>query len=326
MLVITLGDPFSITQECLVQLSPLWAQSERWPVVLVGSLKQWHVQNQLFGFPPFPFEPIKNWSEVTRPGLYFYAIDGDERVLDPAQLSPLERGQIATRALQSLSKGLVLRKSLAVVTAPIDKHACALAGFRFPGQTEYFEDLWQKSGIMILAGPRLRVALASNHLPLAQVTPAIDEPLLLRKLHDLDISLRSTFQIESPRIAVAALNPHAGDGGLFGDEDTLILKPAIEKVRSLGLDVSGPFPADTVFFRAYEEAYDAVLAMYHDQGLAPLKALHFYDAINVTGALPALRVSPDHGPASDLYGLKKARNDSFRLALEAARRYLQTHV
>ncbi len=322
MLIITLGDPLSVNQECLVKLADLWAKPYPRPVVLIGSAVQWELQAQRFGYPSWPFQMVKRWDEVQRSGLYFMSIDAKEAAVDAASLSPLERGQIATRALMALKEGPKPSRSLAVVTAPIDKHACALAGFAFPGQTEFFENLWGQQGLMLLAGSRLRVALATNHLPLSQVTAAVNEPLIVRKLHLLERSLKEVYQIAAPRLGVAALNPHAGDGGLFGDEDSRILAPAIDQARAQGLNVTGPHPADTLFFRAYHGAFDAVLAMYHDQGLGPLKSLHFYDAVNVTGGLPALRISPDHGPAADLYGRFEARDDSFRLALEQALRYL----
>lgn len=325
MLVITLGDPYSINQNCLMQLTELWARPQPGPVVLVGSLGQWERQTQIFSWPSFSWKLIESWDAVPRqsPGLYFMPIDAAarEKTVDPSELSSAERGGIAVRALEKL-KSLPPSAELAVLTAPIDKKAASLAGFHFPGQTEFFEDLWQGSGIMILAGARLRVALATNHLRLAAVTGAITEELLQRKIRLFAASLRSIFGLKAPRLGVAALNPHAGDGGLFGDEDQRVLAKAVAAARAEGYEVSGPHPADTVFFRAYQGQFDGVLAMYHDQGLGPLKTVHFYDAINVTGGLSALRLSPDHGPAADLFGSQAARADSFGLALQQAHHFL----
>jgi 4-hydroxythreonine-4-phosphate dehydrogenase len=151
----------------------------------------------------------------------------------------------------------------------------------------------------------------------------LTEDLLERKCRLLLNSLQRVFNIEHPKIAVAGLNPHCGDGGLFGNEDQLVIAPVVKKLRAEGFDVEGPLPADTIFFRAYSGEFAAVLAMYHDQGLGPLKSLHFYDAVNVTGGLPHLRISPDHGPAADLYGRSIARSDSFRQALQRALTYLR---
>ncbi len=318
MLIITLGDPLSVSVECLVREKDLWAMDPTRTVVLVGSRKQWLQQTSV----PITFKEIQNWSALQGPGLYFYNSSPDAPERDPRKLSEEERGRIAFAALSALRSLPTDQKSLAVMTSPIDKYCCAKAGFRFPGQTEYFEDLWGAQGIMILAGTRLRVALATNHLALRDVPNAIRKELIVQKARLLHASLQRIFGLSQPRLAVAGLNPHCGDGGLFGDEDTRIIAPAVEEARRLGLDIVGPLPADTIFFRAYSGAFDGVLAMYHDQGLGPLKSLHFYDAINVTGGLAHLRLSPDHGPAAELYGRNEARSDSFRLALQQARHYL----
>lgn len=318
MLIITLGDPLSVAVECLLLEQELWAQQPEKTVVLVGSRAQWlHEAGSAIGF-----KDIKQWSAISGPGLYFLDSSPGSAAVDPRQLSTLQRGQMAFAALESLRQLPSTSSPRAVMTSPIDKYNCAQAGFRFPGQTEYFEDIWGQQGIMILAGTRLRVALATNHLALRDVPAAVTQAVILQKARLLHASLQRIFGIDRPRLAVSGLNPHCGDGGLFGDEDQRVIAPAVAELRRAGLDISGPLPADTVFFRAYHGAFDAVLAMYHDQGLGPLKSLHFYDAINVTGGLPHLRLSPDHGPAAELYGRHEARSDSFRLALQQARIYL----
>jgi 4-hydroxythreonine-4-phosphate dehydrogenase len=318
VLIITLGDPLSVSIECLLREKDLWANDPTRTIVLIGSRAQWLLQSSA----PIPFKEIRQWSALQGPGLYFYDSSPDCPAVDPRQLTDEQRGQVAFAALSALRALPADQKSLAVMTSPIDKYCCAKAGFRFPGQTEFFEDLWGAKGIMILAGTKLRVALATNHLALRDVPQAIRSELIVQKARLLHASLQRIFGLAQPRLAVAGLNPHCGDGGLFGDEDTRIIAPAVEEARRQGLDIVGPMPADTIFFRAYSGAFDGVLAMYHDQGLGPLKSLHFYDAINVTGGLPHLRLSPDHGPASELYGRHEARSDSFRLALQQARHYL----
>jgi 4-hydroxythreonine-4-phosphate dehydrogenase len=318
MMIITLGDPLSVAVECLILEKDLWANDPTRTVVLVGSRTQWLLQTSF----PLSFKEIKQWSAIQGPGLYFFDSSPDCPAVDPRQLTEEQRGQVALAALSSLRSLPAESKTLAVMTSPIDKYCCAKAGFRFPGQTEFFEDLWGGQGIMILAGSRLRVALATNHLALRDVPAAIRSDLIVQKARLLQVSLQRIIGLAKPRLAVAGLNPHCGDGGLFGDEDSRIIGPAVEQAKALGLDIVGPLPADTIFFRAYSGSYDGVLAMYHDQGLGPLKSLHFYDAINVTGGLSHLRLSPDHGPASELYGRNEARSDSFRLALQKARHYL----
>ncbi|RYZ60032.1 MAG: 4-hydroxythreonine-4-phosphate dehydrogenase PdxA [Proteobacteria bacterium] len=321
MLVITLGDPYGVSVECLLRLKKTWAEPKKGPTVVVGSYSQWKIQTKELQGSEIAFKAIGSWAEATLPGLYFLDIAPGNYAKSPKELTVKERGTIAKLALESL-KTLKNPEKLAVVTAPIDKFACAQAGFIYPGQTEFFCELWQDQGIMILAGTRLRVALATNHQRLADVPGLITEELICQKLGKLDSSLKVILKISNPRIVVAALNPHAGDQGLFGDEDQRIIAPAVERMRKLGMNVVGPKPADTIFFSAWQGNFDAVLAMYHDQGLGPLKTVHFYDAVNISGGLPHLRISPDHGPAGELYGKNLAKEDSFRLSLEHALSYL----
>ena len=322
MLIITLGEPLSVTVECLLRERELWAHEGGQTVIMVGAKQQWQYQSQEWKAGDLKFRDIKNFSDINRPGLYFLDSSPACPRMDPRKLDSKLRGEVAFAALQTLRSLPKLAEPLAVMTSPIDKHGCAKAGFPFPGQTEFFEDLWSTQGIMILAGPKLRVALATNHLALRDVPPAIQPSLILKKSQLLQSSLQRIFGIAEPRLAVAGLNPHCGDGGLFGDEDRLCIEPAVRAAQAAGINIVGPLPADTIFFRAHSGAFDGVLAMYHDQGLGPLKSLHFYDAINVTGGLPHLRLSPDHGPAAELYGLGEAKSDSFRLALQQARQYL----
>ncbi len=322
MLILTLGDPLSVSIECLWQQRSLWANDPLKTVVLIGARQQWNQQIKDLKAVHLPLKSLSSWTERQGPGLYFFDSSPWCPATDPRQLLEKDRGKVAFEALSTLRSLPASDEPLAVMTCPIDKSSCAKAGFAYPGQTEFFEDLWSQQGIMILAGPRLRVALATNHLALRDVADAIREDLIVRKCRLLGQSLQRIFGIAKPRLAVAGLNPHCGDGGLFGDEDRCIIAPAVVRARQEGLDVVGPLPADTIFFRAHEGAYDAVLAMYHDQGLGPLKSLHFYEAINVTGGLPHLRLSPDHGPAAELFGRGEARSDSFQQALKHARHYL----
>jgi 4-hydroxythreonine-4-phosphate dehydrogenase len=321
MLVITLGDPYGVSIECLLRLEKTWTEAKNGATVVVGSYAQWTIQTKELLGKEIPFKTIASWAEVTSSELYFLDIAPGKYAKSPKDLTVKERGTIAKLALESL-RTLNSPKKLAVVTAPIDKFACAEAGFNYPGQTEYFCELWQDQGIMILAGSKLRVALATNHHRLQDVPRLITEELICQKLTKLNLSLKEILKINDPRIVVAALNPHAGDQGLFGDEDQRIIAPAVERMRKLGINVVGPKPADTIFFSAWQGNFDAVLAMYHDQGLGPLKTVHFYDAVNISGGLPHLRISPDHGPAAELYGKNLAKEDSFRLSLEHALSYL----
>ena len=180
---------------------------------------------------------------------------------------------------------------------------------------------------MLLAGPKLRVGLATNHLPLKDVPKAMTQPLILRKLAIFAEGLRNIYGITHPKIAVCGLNPHCGDRGLFGSEEIEIIRPAIEAFQNnfAWTTVSGPLPADTVFHSAAQGLFDGVLAMYHDQGLGPLKTIHFDTAVNVSVGLRNLRVSPDHGPAASLYGKGTASMKSFTAAFDLCEKWLEQH-
>ncbi|HET6147145.1 MAG TPA: 4-hydroxythreonine-4-phosphate dehydrogenase PdxA [Polyangia bacterium] len=213
----------------------------------------------------------------------------------------------------------------ALVTAPISKEWIARAGFVHPGHTEYLAERAGASEFaMMLAGPRLRVVLATTHLALRDVPALLSPDDVARAAFLAADSLRRHLDIARPRIAVAGLNPHAGEAGRFGDEETRIVAPGIAAARarltSAGIDaeVSGPAVPDAVFRQAALGGYDAVVALYHDQGLIPVKLLHFDEAVNVTLGLPFVRTSPDHGTAYDIAGTGRARADSFLAALDLA--------
>ncbi len=226
--------------------------------------------------------------------------------------------EAAARAVEAAVAMALDGRVDAVVTAPLTKAGLRAAGRPFPGQTEMLGALCGGCPVMMLAGPRLRVALVTTHIPLARVPGSVTRERVEAVVRVVHRGLQGDFGIHRPRIAVAGLNPHAGEAGTLGREDSERIVPAVEAVRADGLDVTGPLPADTVFRQAAGGTYDAVVAMYHDQGLGPLKLLHFDDAVNVTLGLPVVRTSPDHGTALDIAGRGAARASSFRAALAAA--------
>ncbi len=216
----------------------------------------------------------------------------------------------------------------AIVTAPISKSAVAAAGYSWPGHTEMLRDLAgaPETALCLAAeetslGAPLRVVLVTGHMALRQVLEAYSGERLYRTACLADEGLRRWWGIERPGIAVCAFNPHAGDDGLFGDEEARVCEPTIVRLRDEGLDVNGPFPADTVFVRAMQGAADAVLAPYHDVGMTAIKTASFGGAVNVTLGLPFPRTSPDHGTAFDIAGTGRADASSMRAALETARRF-----
>jgi 4-hydroxythreonine-4-phosphate dehydrogenase len=214
----------------------------------------------------------------------------------PSQGEP-EAGRLAGRAIER-AVALALDGAVdGVVTAPIDKHALLLGGYDDPGHTELLARLTRSRTAMMLASDRLRVVLATTHLPLRDVPLALSRDALLDAARLTSDALRAWFGIPAPRIALCALNPHAGDRGRFGDEDDTLLAPV---AREAGLH--GPFPADTVFVRALRGEFDAVIAPYHDVGMTAIKVASFGEAVNVTLGLPFPRTSPDHGTALDIAG------------------------
>ncbi|GAB4270992.1 MAG: 4-hydroxythreonine-4-phosphate dehydrogenase PdxA [Deferrisomatales bacterium] len=230
--------------------------------------------------------------------------------------------RVAARAVEAATRLALEGRVEALVTAPLTKEGLHRAGRPYPGHTEWLEALCGGGAraTMMLAGESLRVVLVTAHLPLAAVPGAVTGDRVLAALRAAHRGLVGDLGIPSPRIGVAALNPHAGEGGLLGTEEREAILPAVEAARREGIDARGPVPADALFFQAATGAYDVVVAMYHDQGLGPLKLLHFHDGVNVTLGLPLVRTSPDHGTAYDIAGRGVAREDSCRQAVRWAAR------
>ena len=208
-----------------------------------------------------------------------------------------------------------------MVTNPIQKQVLYAVGFDYPGHTEYLADLSGEgvTPVMMLACPGLRVVPVTVHLSLREAILAIDRDAVVLQSMITWRALRDDFGIAAPRIAVAALNPHAGEGGALGAEETDIIGPAIEILRDRGLDITGPLPADSMFHEAARSTYDVAICMYHDQALIPLKTLNFEQGVNVTLGLPFVRTSPDHGTALDIAGQGRADPQSLLAAFETAR-------
>jgi 4-hydroxythreonine-4-phosphate dehydrogenase len=239
---------------------------------------------------------------------------------------PNQASAEATVAYLAAATDAVMRGEIgALVTAPISKEWVARAGFEFPGHTEY---LAAAAGIddyaMMLAGPQLRVTLATIHMALRDVARVLTPETIARVVRLTARSLRDSFGISRPRVAVAGFNPHAGEAGRFGDEEARLVQPGIALATTMlerdgvAAEVTGPHVPDAVFRQAAAGGFDAVVALYHDQGLIPVKMLHFDDAVNVTLGLPFVRTSPDHGTAYDIAGTGRARPDSFLAALDLA--------
>lgn len=233
---------------------------------------------------------------------------------------PSEAGaRMAWTAMERAAMGCTGGEFAGVVTGPVSKEWLARVGYPFPGQTEFFADRWGGEPVMAFCGGKLRVVLATWHVPLHEV-PRLLGPNLLRRTIAAAVELARADGLAEPRIGVCGLNPHAGENGLLGNEENVLLNPALDHLRTEFPGVSRCEPGDTLFARALRGEFDVVVAMYHDQGLAPLKLIDFDEAVNVTLGLPHVRTSPDHGTAFGIAGKGRARGTSFANAVTVARR------
>ena len=244
----------------------------------------------------------------------------DEETKVELGVATKEGGQAALIALDRAMTDFRSGLYDVLVTAPINKATIQSPGFKFPGHTEYIEASVGEGhkALMILMNENLRVALVTTHLPIKDVAKAITKEAIMEKTTIFFQSLKRDFRISNPRIAVLALNPHAGDEGVLGSEEQTIIKPAIDELAAKGIQAFGPYPADGFFGSGNYQYFDGVLAMYHDQGLAPFKTIAVEDGVNYTAGLPIVRTSPDHGTAFDIAGLGKADENSMRQAIYTA--------
>ena len=231
----------------------------------------------------------------------------------------IETGRAMIRYIKVASDLTSKRRIAGMVTCPINKAAMQIAGCQYNGHTELLAERTRaKNFAMMLAGNRLRVVLVTIHVPLKEVPSLLSEQKILLTIKLAWQTLHERFGLKTPRIAVAGLNPHAGEAGMFGNEEKTIITPAIHDARNQGFDVVGPLPPDTVFYQAANGRYDAVVSMYHDQGLIPFKLIHFNDGVNITLGLPIIRTSVDHGTAYDIAGTGTADPGSLIAAITMA--------
>lgn len=243
----------------------------------------------------------------------------DENIRVELGKSTEEAGESSFLALEAAVKDLKSKEIDVLLTAPINKHNIQREGFNFSGHTEYLAERFQvKNHLMLMINNNIRVGVVTGHLPISEVASHITKEVILEKLNVLNSSLKNDFSIRKPRIAVLGLNPHIGDEGLLGKEEQEFITPAIEDAREKGIMALGPYAADGFFGNQLFHNFDAILAMYHDQGLAPFKALASDGGVNFTAGLPIIRTSPDHGTAYEIAGDGKASEEAFRKALYLA--------
>lgn len=270
---------------------------------------------------PGPWQPVQinSATDASADAVNIINVIGQEAHITPGEASK-EAGEAAFIALERAVEDLKNGHIDVLLTAPINKSTIQSDTFRFPGHTEYLAASAADGSqpLMILFNENIRVALVTTHLPIAKVPEAITTENIVEKLALFNKSLTTDFAVVKPRIAVLALNPHAGEDGLLGKEEKEIIAPAIEKARQMKIHAFGPYAADGFFGNGLYTKFDGVLAMYHDQGLAPFKTLAMDSGVNFTAGLPFVRTSPDHGTGYDIAGKNRASEESMRAALYAA--------
>lgn len=316
---ITQGDSNGIGYEVIIKALSDPRILEQFTPVIYGSSK-------LFGFyrksipeiEQMDTNAISSASEAHDKRVNIVNCLPDSTYAEPGQATA-ESAKGAILSLKAAIKELKEGKIDVLVTGPINKKAMASEGFGFPGHTEYIQnEFGVKDVAMFMVSHRLKLAVVTGHIPLKDVPGQISEEKILSKLRLLNESLKQDFTIDHPKIAVLSLNPHSGDGGLLGTEEQDIIIPAIRKATEEGILAFGPFSPDGYFGLSHYENFDATLAMYHDQGLSPFKALSFEDGVNFTAGLPVVRTSPDHGTAFEMAGRDEADPRSMRAAIFTA--------
>lgn len=313
---ITQGDTNGIGWEIILKALADPRMTELFTPVVYGSPKAAaYYRNTVAEIEAFSFNPVASAAEARRGKANLVAC-GETADIAPGKPTP-EAGRAAVEALCAAMSDLKAGHLDALVTAPFDKETVQADDFRYTGHTEYLAAELEGEAMMILCSDVLRVGLVTKHIPVSEIARNITKERIVRDLGTLRRALIEDFGIVEPRIAVMALNPHAGDGGLLGREEQEIIRPAIVEAFSKGVLAFGPFAADGLFAGGGYAKYDGILAMYHDQGLAPFKSLS-PDGVNFTAGLSAVRTSPDHGTAFDIAGKDKADPQSMRNAIYAA--------
>ena len=283
--------------------------------VVFASNKAINFYRKSIGDINFSFTSTKDFYKLNLRQVNIFNCWEEEVAINPGTLNNIG-GQYAVKSLQAATSALKDGKINALVTAPLHKKNVQSGDFSYTGHTPFLKDFFGVNDVlMLLTAENLKIGLVTEHLPVKEIAMNITKENIISKLLILSASLKKDFNIEKPKIAVLALNPHAGDEGLIGTEEEEIIRPAIKEAKQRNLLVVGPFSADAFFARGQYNKFDAVLAMYHDQGLIPFKSLAFGEGVNFTAGLPGIRTSPDHGTAFDIAGKNKADPSSFRAAI-----------
>ncbi len=312
LIVVTMGDPSGIGPEIILKA---YFESMLHGKIVVGSKFVLEKYRMLYGLPAIDYNILQDKSvaaNVKEGVLNLIDIDGDF-IVEIGKLSKLS-GLMSFKYVQRATDMVLNGRADAIVTLPINKQAINMAGFNYKGHTDFFSKLTKRQTVMTMASSDLKVSLVTDHIKLSDVVSNITKERLIYTIKTLHDALQCYFGKKNPKIAVLGVNPHAGDGGVIGMCDKLIIQPVIKLLKYC----DGAFPSDTAFSEEKRKKYDGFVAMYHDQGLIPFKMLHFFDGVNVTLGLPFIRTSVDHGTAFDIAGLYKSNTKSFYSALDMA--------
>ena len=319
---ITHGDTNGIGYEVILKMLEDPRIADLCTVVVYGSGKVASFYRKAMELQQVQFNRIDSAAEA-KDGVYnIINVVGEDLKVEPGTATE-EAGAAALASLEAAVSDLRVGDIDVLVTAPINKHSIQSSSFNFPGHTEYLEvsfdsDETPCKALMIMCAARLRVALLTTHVPLSKVAEAVTKEAVVEKLKQFDRSLRRDFGVQTPRIAVLSLNPHAGEDGLLGMEENEIIIPAIKEARDERILAFGPYASDGFFGSGNYATFDGVLAMYHDQGLVPFKTLSMDSGVNFTAGLPVVRTSPDHGTGYDIACKNEANPESMRCALYTA--------
>jgi 4-hydroxythreonine-4-phosphate dehydrogenase len=317
VVAITMGDPAGVGPEVVLKALASSVVRQACQPLVVGDLK---VLNKSLPGRRHPLEliPWKPGKLLPKSATAVPVLGISSLRMDQCRPGKPTRacGEAVFQYIKAATNLVTSRFAQGMATAPISKRVLQLAGHRYPGHTELLAELTRtKNFRMMLLGKRLKVVLVTVHLPLVQAAKELTRNRIRITLELADQWLRQYFKIPRPRLAVAALNPHAGEEGMFGREEKKTIVPALQDARALGIEATGPLPADTLFYQAVTGKFDAAICMYHDQGLIPLKLLYFYGGVGLTLGIPLIRTSVDHGTAYDIAGQNRADASSMKEAI-----------
>jgi 4-hydroxythreonine-4-phosphate dehydrogenase len=316
---ITIGDINGIGPEIIIKMLSDERLYQYCTPIVYGSTRVLSYYKKLLDNNKFRYSSLKDWNKLLDKQTNVVSVIDEEPIIEVGK-ETLVAGQYALKAIDKAIEDWKEGRLDAILTAPINKNTVSKsAEVKFTGHTEYFaKQTGNKESLMILFANNFRMGLVTNHIPVSEISSKLTKILVQQKIEQFNKSLIEDFYVNKPRIAVLSLNPHAGDKGLIGSEELEILIPAINQCYRNGIFSIGPFPADGLFGSGNFRAFDGILAMYHDQGLAPFKALTSEDGVNFTAGLDLVRTSPDHGTAYDIAGKNQASEQSMRQALFAA--------